>query len=83
MDDFYKNLKEGKTVDEALTISKREYLERGDDLTANPKIWGALVAYGNQEVIKTNKGSWLIVAAFAVLAALLVAYRKKLFPRLS
>jgi CHAT domain-containing protein len=81
MDDFYKNLKEGKTVDEALTISKREYLERGDDLTANPKIWGALVAYGNQDVIKTNKGSWLIVAAFAVLAALLVAYRKKLFPR--
>ena len=46
MDDFYGQLLEGVTIDDALRPAKLRYLERADELTADPKIWAPLVAYG-------------------------------------
>jgi CHAT domain-containing protein/tetratricopeptide (TPR) repeat protein len=54
MDSFYKKIREGDNVDDALTLAKRSYLEQGDEFTSNPKMWASLVTYGNQEVIKRN-----------------------------
>lgn len=55
MTDFYENLQDGKQVDIALTEAKRSYLDRADNLTANPKLWASLVSYGNGQVINKDK----------------------------
>ena len=51
MDDFYGQLLEGRTIDDALRQSKLDYLEAADELTSDPKIWAPLVAYGSHERI--------------------------------
>ena len=56
MDNFYEHLLEGESIDEALRQAKLNYLELSDELTAHPKIWAPLIAYGNlDEVFKTDR----------------------------
>ena len=48
MIDFYKNLKNGKAKDEALTKAKRDYLDNMTESgTANPYFWAGFVPIGN------------------------------------
>jgi len=47
MDDFYAHLFKGQPIGEALRAAKLKYLSSADEITADPKTWAPLVAYGN------------------------------------
>ncbi|MEJ1239753.1 CHAT domain-containing tetratricopeptide repeat protein [Chryseolinea sp. T2] len=51
MTDFYAELLSGVQIDEALRAAKLLYLERADEITADPKSWAPLVAYGSMHQI--------------------------------
>ncbi len=74
MSNFYKNLQSGVPVDIALTQAKLLYLERGDNLTANPKLWASLVSYGNERVIAKNDGFLYGGTLFLLLLLLIGVY---------
>ncbi len=82
MDDFYGQLLEGATIDDALRSAKLRYLEQADELTADPKIWAPLVAYGTVDQIfrnNTNRSTYIIIGTVAALGLLIVfVIRKKL-----
>ena len=80
MDDFYSQLLEGVTIDDALRAAKLRYLERADELTADPKIWAPLVAYGTVDRVfrNDNISSYVIIGSVALLGLLVVfVVRKK------
>ena len=72
MDNFYKSVAEGKNIPEALALAKRNYLANADELTANPNLWGALVAYGNKRMIQ-EEGQWKFLVWGAIGLALMLA----------
>ena len=74
MDDFYGQLVEGKTIDDALRQAKLDYLEKSDELTSDPKIWAPLVAYGSHERIFQKSNKIVIYGAVALAAALVVIF---------
>ena len=47
MENFYKHLVEGATVDAALKNAKIVYMKNAEELTAHPSTWAAFVALGN------------------------------------
>lgn len=49
--EFYKYLFKGKRIDEALQISKLNYLNKANPLQANPKNWANLISIGNQNAL--------------------------------
>jgi len=55
MNFFYEDLLKHNPVDQSLAFSKRQYLENADELSAHPRLWASLVAYGNQGVIGKNE----------------------------
>ena len=81
MDDFYGQLLDGRTIDDALRQSKLDYLEAADELTSDPKIWAPLVAYGSHErIFQKSNDSLLIYGALAlavVFAIIFIARRRK------
>jgi CHAT domain-containing protein len=82
MDDFYGHLVEGKTIDDALRQAKLDYLDRSDELTADPRIWAPLVAYGSlDKVFKRNDALVIMYAVVGVAMLILILYamRKKGF----
>jgi CHAT domain-containing protein len=78
MDKFYSELLEGMAIDEALALAKRTYLASADQVSANPKIWGSLVAYGEAQVIKPDEihAGWVVVAIAVLAAAVFLLVRK-------
>jgi CHAT domain-containing protein len=82
MDTFYTELLNGMAIDEALAVAKRTYLASADQISANPKLWGSLVAYGESPILRADEiqTSW-VVAALIVLGAaitvLVIKTRKK------
>lgn len=82
MDDFYSKLLEGVTIDNALRSAKLRYLDRADELTADPKIWAPLVAYGTVDRVFQNNtlSTYTIIGSVAALGLLVIfALRKKLW----
>jgi hypothetical protein len=79
MDNFYKHLSKGETIDESLRSSKLDYLQTADELTADPKVWGPMVAYGSLEPIyQNNRNTTIIFVASAIfIMALVLVLRKK------
>jgi CHAT domain-containing protein len=82
MDTFYSELLDGMAIDEALAIAKRTYLASADQVSANPKLWGSLVAYGEAPILRADEiPTWWVVVALTVLAAaitlLVIKTRKK------
>ena len=70
MDNFYQQLLTGMPIDEALRKAKLDYLALADELTADPKTWAPLVAYGSlHQVFETDYGRLplILVLAFVVL----------------
>jgi CHAT domain-containing protein len=72
MNEFYENLSEGFPVDESLARAKRTYMAIADELTANPKMWASLVAYGNQKVID-NQRNVILYKTGTILLILIIA----------
>jgi CHAT domain-containing protein len=72
MNFFYDKLLRHKSVDESLTLAKRQYLQNADELSAHPRLWASLIAYGNDEVIENRNPLWLYISACIVIALLLI-----------
>jgi CHAT domain-containing protein len=82
MDDFYHQLLEGETIDEALRKAKLAYLESADELSADPKIWAPLVAYGSlDQVFKKERSEiyWIAFATIAMISLLIFLFRRRIF----
>jgi CHAT domain-containing protein/tetratricopeptide (TPR) repeat protein len=76
MEEFYKEIREGKRVNTALAEAKRLYLDDADELSSNPKLWASLVAYGNQPVIKKNKSvQWYALILLVILMTAFVVFK--------
>jgi CHAT domain-containing protein len=85
MNDFYGNLLDGNSIDDALRQTKLHYLETADELSADPKVWAPMVAYGSlNEVFPKRKSAtiYTIAAVAAVAFLLLLVFRKKLVRKL-
>jgi CHAT domain-containing protein len=66
MDKFYQHLLEGEEIDDALRQAKLDYLLSSDELTADPRIWAPLVAYGSlYQIFKKDKSSLYLALAGA------------------
>ncbi|MGB5024051.1 MAG: CHAT domain-containing protein, partial [Saprospiraceae bacterium] len=80
MSGFYKELKEGKSKDEALRNAKMEYLQEAGFEKKHPYYWAGFVGYGEMEGI-TNSNNWLVLVILGVLALGLVVFinRRKIF----
>jgi len=78
MDTFYSELLQGVAIDEALAKAKRTYLSSADQVSANPKLWGSLVAYGEAEVITPDRVSvwWVVLAMIVLVLGIIVLARK-------
>lgn len=81
MDDFYRFLIQGETIDNALRNAKLKYLETADEITADPMSWAPMVAYGDLEKIfpkQNSRTTWSIVGiGTLLLVALLVYFRRR------
>lgn len=79
MDDFYGQLIEGRTIDDALRQAKLDFLEGSDELTADPKIWAPLVAYGGLEPVFKKSDNIVVYSVIGLLAlvSILFAFRKR------
>ncbi|MEJ7646656.1 MAG: CHAT domain-containing tetratricopeptide repeat protein [Chryseolinea sp.] len=75
MDNFYQYLLEGDEIDDALRRAKLNYLVAADELTADPKSWAPLVAYGSLNRIfkKDPSNLYLLIAGLIVGAIMLIA----------
>ncbi|MBA4056803.1 MAG: hypothetical protein C0490_18965, partial [Marivirga sp.] len=79
MDDFYSELLEGKTIDEALRQAKLNYLMTADELTADPKVWAPLVAYGSLDQVfqKDRSKTYTAISLLTLVVLLLIFITKK------
>ncbi len=79
MEDFYAQLRDGIPVDQALRSAKLKYLENSDELSADPKIWAPLVAYGNAgQIFRPSPGyDYIIFGAVLVLAVIAISLLRK------
>ncbi|WP_160143802.1 CHAT domain-containing protein [Chryseolinea soli] len=74
MDNFYGGLLEGERIDEALAQAKLDYVNHSDEITADPKIWAPLVAYGNLDPVFQKDRSRTLFAVLGAFMVLLVGY---------
>ena len=74
MNTFYSELLNGMAIDEALALAKRTYLASADQVSANPKLWGSLIAYGESPVLTADKipTTWVIVALTVLVGAIIL-----------
>ncbi len=79
MEDFYAHLLDGAAVDEALREAKLRYLERSDELSADPKIWAPLVAYGIADPIfpSSLNREYVIFVTIGILAIFAIIFFRK------
>ncbi len=82
MDNFYKHLLEGNSIDDALRESKLDYLKTADELTADPKVWSPLVAYGNLEpVFKKDRSRTFIYIGVGIALLVVLLLSRKVYQR--
>ncbi len=70
MTSFYKNLKRGKTKDEALRLAKLQYLENANSRQAHPHYWMSFKSIGDNSPIYTSYDIYF----FALLIVLILAF---------
>ncbi len=80
MIDFYQNLKDGLTKDEALHLAKDKMISKS--INAHPYYWSSFIAIGNMESIVLSNGItsywWIgLIAVFALFAGLYISNRKQ------
>ena len=75
IDDFYEQLLKGESIDDALRQAKLNYLELSDELTAHPKTWAPLIAYGNlDKVFQKDQSIIFVVGGFGILAIFVLSF---------
>lgn len=70
MSEFYKNLKRGKSKDEALRLAKLTYLENSNSRLAHPHYWMSFKCIGDNSSIYTSYDIYF----FALLIVLILAF---------
>ncbi len=70
MSSFYKNLKKGKTKDQALRLAKLEYLNQSNSRLAHPHYWMSFKSIGDNSQIYTSYDIYF----FAMLIVLMLAF---------
>lgn len=80
---FYESILDEAEVDEALAKAKLKFIMHGDELTADPRNWAPLVAYGQMNQIMNNQHNKLLLGAIVVLIIMLTVlmYKKRLAKR--
>lgn len=83
MENFYKYLKQGYSKDEALRLSKIDYLKSSDRITSKPYYWASFVNVGNNAPlsIKDDKSAYLTLYIFSIISLTLFFIAIKLFNR--
>ena len=67
LDQFYRQLSKGKTIDRSLRLAKIEYLNQTKGSQAHPSYWAAMVVYGaTDQVVKSSRN--IIIASILLLA---------------
>jgi len=76
--EFYAQLADGKSKNEALRQAKLHYLETADALSAHPFFWAGLTLRGDVGAIaQTGYPWWMYAAGLAMLAVGLFYFRRK------
>ena len=57
MDDFYKNLKDGSGIPEAIRIAKMSFLDESSSFRAFPYYWSGFVSLGDPSPVRES-GKW-------------------------
>lgn len=76
MSGFYKELKEGKSKDEALRNAKMEYLQEAGFEKKHPYYWAGFVGYGEMEGIETNSRNLLYLLIGLSICFLIFIFKK-------
>lgn len=76
---FYDNLNKGFSKSKALQMAKLSYLEKSDNITAQPYYWAGFSVYGDNRYLdkKKHSGYWWLLVIPAILVLLFV--RRKFF----
>jgi CHAT domain-containing protein len=69
MSEFYRNLKKGKTKDEALRLAKLTYLEESNSRLAHPHYWMSFKAIGDNSSIYTSYDVYFFVLLILLIFA--------------
>ncbi len=77
MTSFYKYLKKGKSKQEAMRLSKMDYLEGADDLTSNPYFWSGFVVVGDSSPIYRKSGMAYWISIIAIFIGILIFFQYK------
>ena len=72
MNTFYKNLKKGKTKDEALRTAKIEFLENANPHMAHPHCWLGYVSIGNPSPLFRSYDFYFFLILFASLFGIII-----------
>jgi CHAT domain-containing protein len=75
MTSFYKYLKKGKSKQEAMRLSKIDYLEAADDLTSNPYFWSGFVVVGDNSPIYKKSGMVYWIGIIVLFIGILVFFQ--------
>ncbi len=76
MTSFYSYIKEGLPKDQALRLSKLDYLESANNLKSHPYFWSAYVNIGDNSPIldKKNNSPFFIIGGGTLLILILMSY---------
>jgi CHAT domain-containing protein len=78
MNNFFRNLNEGKGRSESLRNAKLKYLKEADAVQANPYYWAGFVLFGETtplDSVETSEAYWLYMIPILVLVVFAVAFR--------
>ncbi|MBK8450319.1 MAG: CHAT domain-containing protein [Saprospiraceae bacterium] len=74
---FYKELKEGKSKDEALRNAKLEYLNQAGFEKKHPYYWAGFVGYGDMEGIVKSSNYTVLAIMFGILILVILVYSNR------
>jgi len=83
MQDFYKNLNNGKDKSEALRQAKLDYIKSSDQTGSNPYYWASFVMMGSDAGIPSYQKGFSYIWTFSIIGIVLIVlggfilYRKK------
>lgn len=70
MGSFYKNLKKGKSKNEALRQAKLEYLNNSNSRRAHPHYWLSYISLGNSDPLYKSYDFYFFIILIVILAAI-------------
>lgn len=79
--DFFKNLTQGKTKDKALRMAKINYLATCEDIKSSPYYWAGFVLIGNTQPFifeKKTSSKWVIISGTLLILFLMIIRRKNI-----